>query len=451
MNNNKTLCLNMIVKDESLIILETLKNVTEHLDIDYWVISDTGSTDNTCQIIENFFSEKKIPGELIHTPWKDFGHNRTLALEAAYNKTDFLLIFDADDEICGKFNMPFKNQDTSKLYVYEDKYTVKIGKGCTWSRPLVVNNRKKWMFCGIIHEFLTNLENVTGGSLIEGDYYINARTIGNRSKDPEKYIKDANILKTEYFTELNKPNKGLSDRYAFYAARSFHDSGPNFFNDAIEWYKIVINNSRQWAQERYYASYSAGLIYEKQGDFENALLYFLKTVEYDKERIEGIVCAMQLCYNRGHHIVVNSLYNKFKNNIFFPNSSKLFNLLYFYNDRFDYINSISAYYSNDYPSGYHCCKRIILNNKLSDSEMFRTVSNLCFYVNSVNDTDTLELFKMIDNVCYKHKDTVTDSMDKLCKLLFERNKEILTQQLNKTTDENEVKSLLFEDARDFKY
>ena len=448
MNTNKTLCLNMIVKDESLIILETLKNVTEHLEIDYWVISDTGSTDNTCEIIEKFFSEKKIPGELIHNPWKDFGHNRTLALKAAYNKTDFLLIFDADDEICGEFNMPFKNKDPSKLYVHEDQYMVKIGKGFTWVRPLVINNRKKWMFHGIIHEFLSNLEDVSCASIIEGDYYINARTIGNRSKDSEKYIKDANRLKSEYFIELQKPDKGLSNRYAFYAARSFHDSGPEFFKDALEWYKIVINNSSQWAQERYYSSYSSGLLYEKQDDFENALLYFLKTVEYDAERIEGIASAMQLCYNRGHHVLVNSLYSRFKNNIYFPKSSKLFNVSYFYNDRIQYINSISAYYANDYAGGYNCCKHIILNNKLSDSELFRTVSNLCFYINSVNDTDTLELFKMIHKICYKNKEEVTDKMDKLCNLLFERNKEKLTPLLDESNNENELNSLLIEDVGD---
>ena len=338
--------------------------------------------------------------------------------------------------------MPFKNQDETKLNVYEDQYMVKIGKGFTWVRPLVINNRKKWMFRGIIHEFLSNLEDVTGGSLIEGDYYINARTIGNRSKDSEKYIKDANRLKSEYFIEFQKPDKGLSNRYGFYAARSFHDSGPEFFKDALEWYKIVINNSSQWLQERYYASYSAGIIYEKQDDFENALFYFLKTIEFDAERIEGIASAMQLCYNRGHHILVNSLYNRFKNNVFFPRSSKLFNISYFYNDRIEYINSISAYYANDHVGGYDCCKHIILNNKLSDSEIFRTVSNLCFYINCVKDADTLELFKMVDNACYKNKGDVTDKIDKLCKFLFERNKEELIPLLEENTIGHELNSLL---------
>ena len=49
------ICLNMIVKNESAIIGNTLKNLIKKIKIDYYVISDTGSTDNTVEIITNFF------------------------------------------------------------------------------------------------------------------------------------------------------------------------------------------------------------------------------------------------------------------------------------------------------------------------------------------------------------------------------------------------------------
>ena len=85
----KTLCLNMIVKNESHIIEKTLKMLTETLDFSYWVISDTGSTDNTKEIIKTFFKNLNIPGELVEHEWRDFGYNRTKALESGYNKTDY--------------------------------------------------------------------------------------------------------------------------------------------------------------------------------------------------------------------------------------------------------------------------------------------------------------------------------------------------------------------------
>ena len=71
-----TICLNMIVKNESHIIEKTLENIYQKFPISYWVISDTGSTDNTVEIIKNFFNEKGIQGDIHHELWKNFSFNR---------------------------------------------------------------------------------------------------------------------------------------------------------------------------------------------------------------------------------------------------------------------------------------------------------------------------------------------------------------------------------------
>lgn len=53
----------MIVKNESHIILETLQNLINYINFDYWVISDKGSTDGTQSLIIDFFKENNIKGE----------------------------------------------------------------------------------------------------------------------------------------------------------------------------------------------------------------------------------------------------------------------------------------------------------------------------------------------------------------------------------------------------
>lgn len=57
-----TLCLNMIVKNESRIIKRLLESVAPW--IDSYCICDTGSTDNTVEIIETFFKKRVYPGLL---------------------------------------------------------------------------------------------------------------------------------------------------------------------------------------------------------------------------------------------------------------------------------------------------------------------------------------------------------------------------------------------------
>ena len=61
-----TICLNMIVKDEAHIIQKTLENILYYVDLDYWVICDTGSTDDTVNIIESFFKEKNILKNIVY-------------------------------------------------------------------------------------------------------------------------------------------------------------------------------------------------------------------------------------------------------------------------------------------------------------------------------------------------------------------------------------------------
>ena len=70
MVEGKTLCLNMIVKNEMANLERCLGAVAPH--IACWVIGDTGSTDGTQEFIKSFFAERGIPGELHELPFRQF-------------------------------------------------------------------------------------------------------------------------------------------------------------------------------------------------------------------------------------------------------------------------------------------------------------------------------------------------------------------------------------------
>jgi glycosyltransferase involved in cell wall biosynthesis len=74
-----TLCLNMIVKNESRIIERLIQTVLPL--IDTYCICDTGSTDDTVQRIERTMAAAGISGEVFTEPFRNFGYNRTVALE----------------------------------------------------------------------------------------------------------------------------------------------------------------------------------------------------------------------------------------------------------------------------------------------------------------------------------------------------------------------------------
>lgn len=273
---NFTLVLNMIVLNEAHVIEKTLNNLCSKIDFDYWVICDTGSTDNTKEIIKNFFNNKNIKGELHEDKWIDFGHNRTLALERAYNKTDFLLVFDADDEIIGDIIFPdniFEN----------DSYFFKfICNNSIYSRVVLINNRNKWIYKGVLHEYLECLEN-NKSSYINGNNYINIDYKGNRSKDNNKYQKDALILEYAYEVALQQ-NDYIYMRYSFYCANSYRDAKDKI--NAIKWYKntLTLNN---WTQEKYICCLRLSELYDDE-NIEEKIYYLIESFKYDNTRVEGI-------------------------------------------------------------------------------------------------------------------------------------------------------------------
>src|SRR5210317_1792422 len=90
-----SLCLVMIVKDEGDTIRRCLTQVAPY--ISYYIIVDTGSSDNTIEEINSTMEELGIDGEVHERPWVNFEVNRTESLELAKGKCDYRWIIDADD------------------------------------------------------------------------------------------------------------------------------------------------------------------------------------------------------------------------------------------------------------------------------------------------------------------------------------------------------------------
>uniref|UniRef100_A0A6C0I8S9 Glycosyltransferase 2-like domain-containing protein n=1 Tax=viral metagenome TaxID=1070528 RepID=A0A6C0I8S9_9ZZZZ len=298
-NDKATICLNMIVKNESHIIKGTLEMLCNKIRFDYWVICDTGSTDDTQDIITQFFKDRGIPGELFSDEWTDFAHNRTLALNRAFGKTDLLLVFDADDEIHGDICIPSKKKD-----INHHEYHLKFGNplGTSYTRVLLINNKRKFRYLSVLHEFISALEPNSRSTVLEGDYYVVSGRSGNRSKDPKKYLNDALILEKAHAKALATGDQ-LYLRYAFYCANSYKDYGSH--EEAIKWYKITLKQDN-WVQEKYVSCLYIYNCYAAMGQKEHGFYYLIEAFSYDIERVECLYpLIVHYCCSNQHNIAYN--------------------------------------------------------------------------------------------------------------------------------------------------
>ena len=267
-----TICLNMIVKNEAHVIADTLRNVCAVVPVTRWVICDTGSTDGTQEIIAKTFADLGIPGELHERPWVNFGHNRNEALQLCAGQTDFVLFFDADDQLLGT---PDFSDLTAEAY---DMVVESESRTSRYLRKLFVRNDGRARWKGVVHEFLHTADMRV--AQLPGEHAVISRRKGARSQDPEKYRKDALLLEAGF----NDPaDVDLHPRYAFYCANSWRDFGDPV--KALNWYERRVT-LQGWVEEKFLSCMEAGLINERRGDREKAIYWLLQGHDLVPDRAE---------------------------------------------------------------------------------------------------------------------------------------------------------------------
>ena len=238
-----TICFATVCKNEAHIIKSVLESVYKY--ISYWIICDTGSTDETRQIITDFFKEKDISGELFVDEWIGFGPNKTLMMERAKGKADYILHFDADDILMGDFN--FTKED-----VGWDVYNFTIRRSTfEYKSSLLYKANHSWKFCGVAHTIIRCLDkpDFETKDLSNTNCYLLSEDVGFRSCDPDKYIRDAEKLKQQFFDTLLDDPDVLNVRSVFYTAQSYMDAGR--ITEALQWNRLYTKLKNTWIEEEF--------------------------------------------------------------------------------------------------------------------------------------------------------------------------------------------------------
>lgn len=359
-----TLC--MIVKNESHIIHECLETIYKY--INYWVISDTGSTDGTQEIIQKFFKEKGIPGELHQDEWKNFGHNRSLVLKHCDGKAEYAWMIDADDKIEGNFKFPFKLE--------ADAYIIRMGRPeFSWWRTQIFKTGIGWKYAGVLHEYPL-CENKQQPILIkiEGDYFLNARTLGARNvgiTPTEKYSRDAEVLEKALIDEPT------NTRYMFYLGQSYFDSQQ--WEKAIEAY-MRRAKAGGWPEEVYYSLYRIAICRAMMDKpWPEIQASFLDAYNARPSRAEPLYHIAQVLRTKYQQPAAAYVFAKIAAEIPFPKDDILFvaNAIYDY-AVLDELGA-TAYYAGKPEIGYLACKKLLDEQKIPKSEVLRIEQNFMQY------------------------------------------------------------------------
>jgi glycosyltransferase involved in cell wall biosynthesis len=364
------LALSMIVKNEAPNIQRCLESVAPF--INYYVVCDTGSTDNTKEIVKNFFDSKGIPGEILDHEWKDFGHNRSLAIEACEGKAQWALMIDADDMITG--NLP-----VDKFNDELDGYVVKIQRGeFVWYRAQLFNiGKTKWWYEEPLHEYAICRQPMNIQKL-EGDYAWDVRTEGCRSRqfgnDIEKYKNDYEILKKYLAEDPNQPRK------QFYAAQSAFDS--RMFDIAEQEY-IKRAELESWSEEVYFSWLRVGMcraILEKPIEMiTDAMMRAYETKPDRAESLYHLSCIYRKYGRPRNAFLVASMGLTIpppQNDILFVDMA---------NYRWGLLDEVAttAFYVGKYHMGLAACEKLLSEPYLPEEHRPRVENNKNAYIQAI--------------------------------------------------------------------
>lgn len=381
----------MIVKNESKIITRLFDSVLPL--IDTYCICDTGSTDNTIDLIREYFSSREIPGKIIRVPFQDFAFNRTKALNACEDMegVDYLLLMDADMVL----RIPDKSPEAiaaikTKIAQHPAHYIFQGNEKFFYKNVRMIRNGHSKQYRSVTHEYIDTPPGTTYGLFDRTELFI--EDIGDGGAKSDKFERDIRLL----LGGLEKEPK--NERYHFYLASSYRDAGQ--YEKAIEYFKKRADLGG-WYEEIWYSFFAIGNCYERMGKMADALYYWMQAYNIIPNRLENLYKIVKHYRESGKNELAYMYYRLADTKR--ATLPKQVDFLFLENDiydfKLDYEMSIIGYYCNhDKYDLTKICMRLIAN-PLVDEWMYKNIlSNYKFYCPRLSNFATRQLDFPISDV-----------------------------------------------------
>ena len=285
--NIVTLCLTMIVKNESRIINRCLDSVKDV--IDFVCITDTGSTDNTVELIEQWGKTNNIPCKVCDSQFTrfDFATARSLSFtnsKECFPQATYALLLDGDMvlEVFPNFEKKVLTESAYNLTQYS--------ASSDYRNVRLLRLDHDWLCIGLTHEYWKcKTSNSKKGNL--NTLRIDDREDGGAKAD--KFVRDRTLL----LDGLKKPeeDEGLHTRYMFYLAQTYKCL--RMYEEAIYWYSI--HNTRVvWEEQKWYAAMEIGNCYKElankaENEHNQKHSKLVEEIKTSKNRIDNLAVLIK--------------------------------------------------------------------------------------------------------------------------------------------------------------
>lgn len=356
------LVLILMVKNESAILRRCLEAVDKVADA--FCILDTGSTDTTVEIAEEFLDTRV--GCVTVEPWRDFGYNRSVSFTRAYQfikeqcwdlKDTYGLLLDAD--------MLFKVGTLKEQNLTEAGYTVvQMAGTLEYPNTRLVRMDFPWTCVGVTHEYWSGPTKHLPKSVC----FIDDRNDGGCKSD--KFERDVRLLEKGLDEE---PRNG---RYMFYLAQSYHCL--RRWDDARKMYKKRIITGG-WDEEIWYSHYMIGKCYLELNNIPKFECWMQKAIALRPTRAEAYYQLTKHFREYSKHFKAYQYLVDGKNVPMTKDSLFIETDVYTY--LFDYERTILDFYVQpDRKAGLRVCVDYLLK---TDHNRHNVIFNFQFYVQPI--------------------------------------------------------------------
>ena len=363
MSERPRIVLCMIVKDEAHVIERCIESVRPF--IDAWCIVDTGSTDDTEPVIRNALRD--LPGDVHHREWVDFSTNRNQSIELARSLGDYILVMDADDTL----HYPEGHQLPHPMNA--DCYDIRVDQGGVFHRRThLFKTSLPFRYRGVLHEALHLGQPHTRAVWKDVLYRWNGD--GARSKDPSKYLRDADVLKSALEAEPDHK------RYWFYLGQTYLSADRPI--EAIYAYQRRIALG---GEEEVFLSYLqiASILGRTEAPEHEVLTAFMRAYENRPTRAEPLVYLASY-YKRHEKWALARLYARLACGMKRPADRLLVDEAC-HSWRPWAIRGFTSMKLGDYAEAAKCSERLIVLREGDDDAVAKARHNLTFCRNKLKE------------------------------------------------------------------